>query len=48
MLNFRSYVAHLTENPSVGTALHFGEGQVPQVLDQDQVHFIPIQFKSNT
>lgn len=42
-----SYVAHLIENPAVGTALHFGEGQVPQVLDQDQVNFLIIKSKSN-
>ena len=36
---FGSYVAHLTENPAMGTALYFGEGQAPQVLDQDQVNF---------
>lgn len=32
-----SYVAHLMENAAVGTALYFGDGQNPQVTDNDQV-----------
>lgn len=31
------YVAHLMENSPVGTALYFGDGQNPQVTDNDQV-----------
>jgi len=34
---WNSYVAHLIENAPVGTALHFGDGQNPQVTDSDQV-----------
>ena len=37
ILNF-SYVAHLMENAPVGTALYFGDGQNPQVTDNDKVN----------
>ena len=40
--NQKSYVAHLSENAPVGTALYFGDGQLPQVTDHDQVR--PKQF----
>ena len=33
----KSYVTHLAENAPVGTALYFGDGQLTQVTDRDQV-----------
>lgn len=44
-MNHNRYVAHLMENSPVGTALYFGDGQNPQVTDNDQVY---IYFSEKT